>query len=77
MAKLVNSSHSTVQYVIKHFKEENQIENKVRKGRSRKLTKHDKRFIIRKFVKNSCLSAVNVFAEFNEKFSTSISSQTV
>ena len=32
-----------MQYVIKCFKEENCIENKVRKGRLRKLTKHDKR----------------------------------
>ena len=58
-----------MQYVIKRFKEKNWIENKVRKRRSRKLTKHDERFIIRKFVKNLCLSAAKVSAEFNEKFS--------
>ncbi|GBM23713.1 hypothetical protein AVEN_257627-1 [Araneus ventricosus] len=77
IAKLVNVSHSTVQYVIKRFKEENQIENKVKKGRPAKLTKRDQRFIIRKFVKNPCLSALKVPAEFNEKFSTSISPETV
>ena len=36
ITKLVNLSHSTVQYVLKHFKEENRIENKFRKGRLRK-----------------------------------------
>ena len=55
IAKLVNLSHSTVQNVITLFKEENRIENKVRKGRLKKLTKHDERFIIRKFVKNPYL----------------------
>ncbi|GBO16793.1 Transposable element Tc1 transposase [Araneus ventricosus] len=77
IAKLVNLPHSTVQYVIKRFKEENWIENKVRKGRPAKLTKRDQRFIIRKLVKNPRLIALKVFAEFSEKFSTSISSETV
>ncbi|GBM44525.1 hypothetical protein AVEN_192552-1 [Araneus ventricosus] len=70
VTKLVNLSHSTGQYVIKRFKEENRIENKVRKGRPAKLTERDQRFIIRKFVKNPSLSALKVSAEFNEKFST-------
>ncbi|GBN73348.1 hypothetical protein AVEN_260145-1 [Araneus ventricosus] len=77
IAKLVNLSHSTVQYVIKRFKEENRIENKVRKGRPAKLTKHDQRFIIRKFVKNPRFSALKVSAEFDENFSSSISPETV
>ncbi|GBO31425.1 hypothetical protein AVEN_172158-1 [Araneus ventricosus] len=77
ISKLVNLSHSTMQYVIKRFKEENRIENKVRKGRPAKLTECDQRFIIRKFVKNPCLSALKVSAEFNEKFSTPISPETV
>ncbi|GBO09148.1 hypothetical protein AVEN_241107-1 [Araneus ventricosus] len=77
IAKLVNFSHSTVQYMLKRFKEENWIENKVRKGRSAKLTKCDQRFIIRKLVKNPRLSALKVSAEFNKKFFTSISSETV
>ena len=42
-----------------------------------KLTKCYKRFIIRKIVKNPYLSVVKVSAEFNEKFPTSISSETV
>ena len=46
IAKSVNLSHS-VQYVIERFKEENRIESKVKKGRLRKLTKRDERFIIR------------------------------
>ena len=33
ITKLVNLTHSAVQYVIKCFKVENRIENKVRKGR--------------------------------------------
>jgi len=77
IAELVNSFHSTVQYVIKRFKTENRIKNKVRTGRSRKLTKRDERFIIRKFVKNPRSSAVKVSAEFNAKFSTLISPETV
>ena len=52
IVKFVNLSHSTVQYVIKRFEEENRIENIVRKGRPRTLTKRDERFIIRKFLKN-------------------------
>ncbi|GBN09234.1 hypothetical protein AVEN_48114-1 [Araneus ventricosus] len=77
VAKLVNLYHSTGQYVIKRCIEENLIENKVRKGRPAKLTERDQRFIIRKFVKNPCLSALKVSAEFNEKFSTPISPETV
>ncbi|GBO37993.1 hypothetical protein AVEN_209798-1, partial [Araneus ventricosus] len=77
IAKLVNLSHSTVQCVLKRFKEENWIENKVSKGRPAKLTKRDQRFIIRKFVKSPCLSALKVSTEFNEKCSTSISPETV
>ena len=65
-----------IQYVIRRFKE-NRIKNKIRKCRSRKLTKHNKRFIIRKFVKNHCFSVAKVSAEFNEKFSSSISPETV
>ena len=70
---ITNLSHSTGQNVIKRFKEENRFENTVRKDRPRKLTIRDERFIIRKFVKNPRLSATKVNAEFNEKFSTSIS----
>ncbi|GBL74831.1 hypothetical protein AVEN_243680-1 [Araneus ventricosus] len=77
VTKLVNLSHSTGQYVIKCFREENWIENKVRKGRAAKLTERDQGFIIRKFVKNPRLSALKVSAEFNEKFSTPISPETV
>ena len=77
MAKLVNLSHSIVHYVIKHFKEENGIENKVSKSQLSKLTKCNKKFIIRKFVKNPHLTAVKVIAEFNEKFSTLFSPETV
>ncbi|GBL97334.1 Transposable element Tc1 transposase [Araneus ventricosus] len=77
IAKLVNLSHSTVQYVIKRFKEENRIENKVSKDRPAKLTELDQRFIIRKFVKNPRLSALKASAEFNENFSTLISPETV
>ncbi|GBM82504.1 hypothetical protein AVEN_15506-1 [Araneus ventricosus] len=77
IVKLVNLSHSTVQYVIKRFKEENRIENNVSKGRPAKLTERDQRFIIRKFVKNPRLSALKVSAEFNENFSTPISPETV
>ncbi|GBO38029.1 hypothetical protein AVEN_145016-1 [Araneus ventricosus] len=77
IAKLVNLSHSTVQYVIKRFKEENRIGNKVRKGRPPKLTECDQGFIIRKFVKNPRVSALKVSAEFNEKCSTPISPETV
>ena len=40
-----------------------------KKGQATHLTECDKRFIIRKFVKNSHLSAVKVIAEFKEKFS--------
>ncbi|GBN48924.1 hypothetical protein AVEN_23775-1 [Araneus ventricosus] len=77
VAKLVNLSHSTEQYVRKRFKEENRNENKVREGRPAKLIECDQRFIIRKFVKNPRLSALKVSTEFNEKFSTPISPETV
>ena len=59
--------------MIKRSKEENRIENKVRKDRPRKLNNRDKRFTIIKIVKNPRLSAVKVSANFKEKFSTSIS----
>ncbi|GBM46121.1 Sodium-dependent phosphate transporter 1-A [Araneus ventricosus] len=77
IAKLVHLSHSTVQHVIKRFKEENRIENKVRKGRPAKLTERDQRFVIRKFVNVMCVSALKVSAEFNENFSAPISPETV
>ena len=77
ISKLVNLSHSTVQYVIKPFKEEIRIVNKVRKGQPWNLTKRDDRFTIRKFRKNAHLSAVKVSAQINETFSSSISPETV
>ena len=70
IAKLINLSHCTVQYMMKRFKEENSIENKIRKGRPRKLTERDERFIIRKVMESPRLSVLKVYAEFNEKFST-------
>ena len=63
--------------MIKRLKEENRIENKLRKGRPRKLTKHNERFIIRKYVKKRRLSEVEVSEELNGKFSTSISHKTI
>ena len=77
IAKLINLTYSRMQYVIKRFKEENRIKNKVRKGRLRKLTKRGERFIVRKFVKSPRLNAVKVSVEFNEMFSSSISPETV
>ena len=66
-----------MQCVVKRFKEENQIESKVRKGRPRKLGNCDKNFTIKKNVKNSLLRAAKISAEFKEKFSISISPETV
>ncbi|GBN89837.1 hypothetical protein AVEN_113313-1 [Araneus ventricosus] len=74
---LPSSSGTEMHYVTKLFKEENRIENKVRKGRPEKLTERDHRFVIKKFVKNPRLSALKVSAEFNENFSTPISPETV
>ena len=78
ITKLINLSHSAVQYLIKYFKEENYFK-KIYKKRSRlsKLTERYSRYIIRNFFKYPCLSAVKVIAEFNEKLSTSISPETV
>ena len=75
IAKLDNLFHSTVQYMIKHLKEENQI--KKNKKWLSKLTKCDTRFITRKVLKYPCLNDVKLTAEFNEQFSTSISPETV
>ena len=49
----------------------------LRKGWLTNLFTNDKRFVIRKFFKDSYLSAATVTAEFNEKFSTSISLEIV
>ena len=73
IAKLVNFSHSIVKCVIRHF----QIENMVRKSLPRKFTKHGKGFTISKYVKNPSLNLIIVNIEFNEKFSPSISPETV
>ena len=62
-----------MQFVIKRFKEENQIETKVRKGWPGKWTELEKSFSIQKFVKNAPLSARKV----SEKLFTSISLETV
>ena len=61
--------------MIKRFK--NGIENELRKGRLSKLTKRDKRFIVRKFLKYSRLSTVKVTAKFYKEFSTSALPETV
>ena len=60
--------------MIKYFKEENPIK-KIKKRLS-KLTKCDTRFILRNFLKHPCLNAIEVTAEFNEKFPTSVSPET-
>ena len=51
-----------MQLMIKHLKQKNRDENKVKKDGQIKLTDIDKKIIIRKFVKNSCLSVVKVNA---------------
>ena len=63
IVELVNMSHSTVQHIIKHSKENWKKKIKAT-GQLLKLTKCYIRFIIRKFFKYPCLSAVKVAAEF-------------
>ncbi|GBL95587.1 Transposable element Tc1 transposase [Araneus ventricosus] len=77
IAKLVHLSSSTVQYVIKRCKRRKSDRKQGKKRSTGQVNKTSPRFIIRKFLKNACLSALKVSAEFNEKFSTSISPETV
>jgi transposase len=57
VGKIVGRSTSTVQYIIKRFKETGKIENKPRIRNRFKLDERDDRFILREIKKNPKLSA--------------------
>ena len=53
---IIGRSRSTIQYILKKFKEENMIINKARSGRPRKLTSREETSIVRAVKKNPQIS---------------------
>lgn len=55
IAVLVNRAHSTVQYIIKRYKNDLSIVNKSRVGQGKKLSDRDERLILREVKKKMLL----------------------
>lgn len=64
IAKTVGKTHSTIQSVIKKFKNTGSVDTLPRKGRPKILSSRDKRNIIKKIVINPRLSAPKLAADF-------------
>ena len=57
IAKMLNRSVSTIQCIIKRYKQENRLRNKIKINPKKKLTEADERWLHRKVKKDPKLSA--------------------
>lgn len=77
IAKIVNRTRSTVQYIIKRFENENNIENKHRNGRPKLLTVREERKILQLIQNNPRLNAPAIAKNIEEHFNKKVSSDTI
>ncbi|GFR09493.1 hypothetical protein TNCT_69151 [Trichonephila clavata] len=75
ISEIVKRSHSTVHDIIKRYKTNNQVENKLKKAHNRIFTEADERYLVRKVKVNTFLSAPKLAIiaenELGEKASSS------
>lgn len=77
IGELVKRSSSTVQYIIKKYKEHNTIENKPRNLNRRLLNERDIRFIVNEVKKDSFISGLKLVSRLEETTGKGVSSRTV
>lgn len=77
IAEIINRSRSTVQYIIKRYKDENRVESKRRIRRNKKLSIADERWIVRKIKNNPKLSVPKIVVEIADYLHKEVSCSTV
>lgn len=77
IAEIVNRSRSTVQYIIKRYKDGNQVSNKVKRRSDKKLTASDERWILRKIKEDPTISAPKIAADIEKYLGKKVSDSTV
>lgn len=77
IAKIINRSRSTVQYIISRYKKENRVGNKVKISPKKKLTEYDERWILRKVRENPGISAPKISAELKIYLNKEVSESTI
>lgn len=77
IGNITNRPHTTVQNVIKRYKETSQIENKYRKSPNKIFTESDERWIIRKVQADPKISAPKLANKVEKYLHKSVSPQTI
>lgn len=77
IAKTVNKSHATVQYIVNRQKEIETLSNRPRSGRPRKLDSNQRRAILRTVVENPMTSAPKLAGMVNKDYGVNVVPQTV
>lgn len=77
IAEIVGKSRTTVQYIIKRFKESGRVENKSRNSTRKALTPANERFILRIIRENPALSAPKLTAEIKTLLNIDVNPETV
>lgn len=77
IGEIVKRSHSTVQCIIKRFREENRVVDMPKMGPKKLLNAHDERWILRQVKKNPKISAPKLTANLENYCGKSVSPETV
>ena len=77
IAELFNKRISTISSAVQKMKSRNSIENLNHPGRSKKLTKRERLFILQENKKNSHLSAPQLNIRLRTSFNVQVSNETV
>lgn len=77
IASIVGKSHSTIQYIIKKYKDEECVANKPRTGRPKKLGIRDGNFIWRKIKADPTTSATSIAKELQEFNGIDVHAETI
>lgn len=77
IAKIVNRSLSTVEYIIKRYNTENRIQRKGRNAPNKIFNAYEERWIVRKIKENSKLSAPRLTQEVEKYLKKTVNPETV
>lgn len=77
ISKIVNRSHSTVQYVLKRYKINKTVKNKTKLAHNKILTSADERYLVRKSKANPFLSAPKLAAIAESELGKTVCPQTI
>ena len=77
VAKMLNRTVSTIQYIIKRYKQGNHLRNKIKINPKKRLTEADKRWLLRKVKKIKKLSAPAIAIDIEQYLGKSVSAENV